>query len=103
MFDSNQMQELAALSRDRYQRAGGGGTHKVYNTAKAFAESRGYKDMTAWQQAVYRNTLAWRDAVVGAKAEYRQDCYLWDRDSVESRCPYVQARKQWGLSDEIPF
>jgi hypothetical protein len=40
-FDSNAMHELAALSRDRYQRAGGGGAHKVYNTAKAYHDARG--------------------------------------------------------------
>jgi hypothetical protein len=102
-FDSNAMQELAALSRDRYQRAGGGGAHRVYASAKAFDDARGYKDMSPWQQLVYRTNLAWRDACAGTQAAFRQDCYLWERDSVETRCSYVQARKQWGLSDEIPF
>lgn len=103
MFDSNQMAELAHLARDRYQRAGCGGAFKVHASSKAYDEARGYREMTLWRQLCYRTTLAWRDAAIGAKAGFRQECYLWDRDSVEARCPYVQARKRWGLSDDIPF
>lgn len=103
MFDSNAMHEMAALARDRYQRSGGGGAHKVHSSSKAHADAHGYQQMTPWRQLVYRTTLAWRDTCIGASAGFRQDCYLWERDSVESRCPYVQARKRWGLPDEIPF
>ncbi len=103
MFNSNQMLELQHVARDRYQRNGGGGAFKVYNTAKAFEESRGYAEMSVWRQLVYRTSLAWRDACHGAKAGFRQDCYQWEQDSVEARCPYVRARKQWGLADDIPF
>lgn len=102
-FDPNAMLELAHLKADRYQRAGGGGTHKVYTSSKAYDEARGYKEMSPWQQLVYRTNLAWRDACIGIKAGFRQDCYQWERDSVEARCPYVRARKQWGLSDDVPF
>lgn len=102
-FDSNQMLELAHLSRDRYQRAGGGGAHKVHNTSKARDEARGYKEMSDWQKLVYRTNLAWRDTVIGAKAGFRQECYLWERDSVEAACPYVQSLKRWGMADDIPF
>ena len=35
-FDHNEMQELAALKRWRYERSGGGGTHQVYTTSKAW-------------------------------------------------------------------
>lgn len=103
MFDPNAMLELAHLKADRYQRAGGGGAFKVYASSKAYDEARGYKEMSPWRQLVYRTNLAWRDACHGAKAGFRQDCYAWERDSVEARCPYVQARKRWGLADDIPF
>ncbi len=103
-FDSNEMRELAHLKAYRYARDGGGGAHKVYTSSKAFDEARGYRDMSDWQKLVYRTNLAWRDTVIGAKAGFRQDCYAWERDSVELRCPYVQARKRFGIvDDEIPF
>jgi len=102
-FDSNAMHELQHLARDRYQRAGGGGAQKVRMTSKAYDDARGYQEMSAWRQLVYRTNLAWRDACLGAKADFRQDCYTWERDSVEARCPLVQAYQRWGFGDDIPF
>lgn len=102
MFDHNAMAERAALKR-----AQGGGRRKdgcnKPVSSKAFDDRQGYREMSPWRQLVYRTSLAWRDAAIGAKAGFRQDCYQWERDSVELRCPYVQARKRWGMSDDIPF
>jgi hypothetical protein len=38
-FDSNHMLELAHIKADRYQRNGGGGVSKVYNSSKAYDEA----------------------------------------------------------------
>lgn len=103
MFDSNAMQELAHLSRQRYERAGGGGTHKVYASSRTYDESHGYKEMSSWDQLVYRTNMLWRSESRSAMSGFRQDCHDWERDSVESRCSYVRARKHWGLADDIPF
>lgn len=103
MFDSNAMLELAHLSRDRYQRAGGGGAQIVRTSSKAYDDAKGYREMTPWQQLLYRTNSLWKMASNDAKLAFRADCYAWERDSVELRCPYVQARKRWGLSDDLPF
>ena len=42
-FDHNEMQALAALKRWRYERSGGGGTHQVYTTSKAWFDAH-WKD-----------------------------------------------------------
>jgi hypothetical protein len=83
MFDSNAMHELAALSRDRYQRAGGGGAFKVYASSKAFDESRGYKEMTVWQRAVYETNQLWKSDSRSAVAGFKWDCHALtlDRDA----------------------
>jgi hypothetical protein len=54
MFDHNAMQELKHLAADRYQRAGGGGAHKVHATNAAFHKSRGYAELSPFRQAAYR-------------------------------------------------
>lgn len=74
MFDSNAMHELQHLARDRYQRNGGGGASKVYATAKAYDESRGYKEMSAWARAVYEATTLWRSDSRSAASGFRWDC-----------------------------
>jgi hypothetical protein len=83
MFDSNQMLELAAISRDRYQRAGGGGAHKVYASSKAFHDARGHKDMSEWNRAVYEAMVRWRDVSRGAVANFKWECHSHslDRDA----------------------
>jgi hypothetical protein len=74
MFDSNQMHELAALSRDRYQRNGGGGVSKVYNSSKAFHDARGIKEMTPFRRAAYEATVLFRQAAKNAASDFRFDC-----------------------------
>ena len=73
MFDSNAMHELAHLKADRYQRAGGGGAHKVYNSSKAFHDSRGYREMSTWRRAVYEATTLWRDRAETIMADFKWD------------------------------
>jgi len=88
MFDSTAMLELAYLSRDRYQRAGGGGAHKVYNSSKAYDESRGYKDMSPWRRKVYETTALWRQAVSQAKSDFKWDCHVLTLDQVNGEIPF---------------
>lgn len=82
-FDSNAMVELAALSRDRYQRAGGGGTHKVYASSRTYDEAHGYKEMGTWARAVYEAGQLWKSESRSAMAGFRWDClsHTLDRDS----------------------
>jgi hypothetical protein len=84
MFDSNAMLELAHLSRDRYQRAGGGGAHKVYNTSKAYDEARGYREMSPFRRAAYEATIRWRQSVATAVSDFRWNVrtYLADIQSL---------------------
>lgn len=83
MFDSNAMQELAHHSRQRYERAGGGGTHKVYTSSRSYDEARGYKEMSAWDQLVYRTNMLWRSESRSAVAGFKWDClsYTMERDA----------------------
>jgi hypothetical protein len=80
MFDSNAMHELQHIARDRYQRAGGGGAHKVYNTSKAYDDARGYKEMTVWQRAVYEANVLWRSDRQSAIAGFKWDCVWFTLD-----------------------
>jgi len=89
MFDSNAMLELAHFSRDRYQRAGGGGATKVYNTAKAYDDARGYREMSPFRRAAYEATIRWRQVVRNAKEDFRCECWI----DVDGRY----------MSDGIPF
>ena len=74
MFDSNAMHELQHLARDRYQRAGCGGSHKVHNTSKAYDEARGYKEMSVCARAVYEASTLWNSDRQSAIAGFRWDC-----------------------------
>jgi hypothetical protein len=65
MFDSNEMQALGAVSRDRYQRNGGGGAHKIYASSKAWWDARGFADLSKLEQDV-----------IAALYRYRQNCRL---------------------------
>ena len=80
MFDSNQMHELAALSRDRYQRAGGGGAHKVYASSKAYHDARGHREMSPWRRAVYEASERWRQASRQALSDFKWDCHVLTLD-----------------------
>jgi hypothetical protein len=73
-FDPNQMHELAALSRDRYQRAGGGGAHKVYNTSKAYWDARGFKELSAFQQARIEARVRFKQLCELQKEHFRMAC-----------------------------
>jgi hypothetical protein len=79
MFDSNAMHELAALSRDRYQRAGGGGASKVYMTGQAYHDARGYKEMSPFQRACIEMLHRFRQTASIAAEQYRLDC-LTDKE-----------------------
>lgn len=87
-FDSNAMLELGHLSRDRYQRNGGGGAFKVYASSKAYDESRGLKEMTVWQRAVYQATTQWRGAAASAVSGFKWDCHALTLDVVNGEIPF---------------
>jgi hypothetical protein len=89
MFDSNAMLELQHVSRDRYQRAGGGGAFKVYNTTKAYYDARGYNDLSPFRRACIEMLHAFRQAAELQREEYKMTCW----------------RKREGFRDdeEIPF
>lgn len=74
-FDSNAMLELAHLKSDRYQRSGGGGAFKVYNTAKAYHDARGLSEMSSWRRAVYEARERWKQAAQHAQESFRLDCW----------------------------
>ena len=74
MFDSNKMLELQHLARTRYERNGGGGAFKVYASAKAYDESRGIKEMSAWARAVYEASQLWKSDSRSAVSGFKWDC-----------------------------
>jgi hypothetical protein len=74
MFDSNAMHELAHLSRDRYQRAGGGGASKVYATAQAYYTARGFKELSPFRQACIEMLHRFRQTAAIQNEQYRLDC-----------------------------
>jgi hypothetical protein len=65
MFDSNEMTALGAVSRDRYQRNGGGGAHKVYASSKAWWDAHGFGELSKVEQEV-----------IAILYRYRQVCRL---------------------------
>jgi hypothetical protein len=79
MFDSNAMHELGALSRDRYQRAGCGGAHKVYTSSKAYYDARGYREMSAWDRLMLDTNTRWQQAKDLATEHFRMECLI-DRE-----------------------
>jgi hypothetical protein len=70
MFDHNQMRELAHIKADRYQRNGGGGGFKVHQTAAAFHKSRGYDQMSSWDQLVYRARVQFKSVCELAQSDF---------------------------------
>ena len=73
-FNSNEMLELKHIAADRYQRAGGGGAFKVYNTSKAYFDARGHNELSTWDRLLVETKYRWRDAVSTAREHYRVDC-----------------------------
>jgi hypothetical protein len=80
MFDHNAMAELAALSRDRYQRNGGGGAHKVYNSSKAYYDAHGHNELSAWDRLVTETKFRWRQAAANAASDFKWDCHVLTLD-----------------------
>ena len=89
MFDSDQMRELAHIKADRYQRAGGGGASKVYNTSKAYFDARGYKDKSPFEQACIEMLHRYRQACEIQRAHYATDC--------------LTSKEGFYYGDSIPF
>jgi hypothetical protein len=85
MFDSNAMQELAHIARDRYQRNGGGGVSKVYNTSKAYHDARGVKEMSPFRRAAYEAAVRFRDVCETARADFRNAGNDYDLALCEKR------------------
>jgi hypothetical protein len=73
-FDSNAMAELRHVSADRYQRNGGGGAFKVYATAQAYYEARGYKELSPFRRACIEMLHRFRQVAELQKENYRIDC-----------------------------
>ena len=88
-FDSNAMQELQHVSRDRYQRAGGGGAFKVYATSKAYFDARGHNDLRPWDKLLVEVKFRWRYAADTAQEHFRLACHL--------------SKEGFYDGDEIPF
>lgn len=82
MFDSNAMADRAALARSR-DGGTGKGKQTVYASSKAYHDSRGYQEMSAWDQLVYRTNQLWRSESRSAVAGFKWDCHVLtlDRDS----------------------
>lgn len=76
MFNSNEMLELAHLKADRYQRAGGGGAHKVYTSSRAYYDARGYREMSPFAQACIEALHRFRQVAAIAAENYRMECLL---------------------------
>lgn len=88
MFDSNAMHELAHLSRQLYERAGGGGAFKVYASSRSYDEARGYKEMSPRRRAMYEAVALWRQARDQAKADFKWDCHLLSLDALNGEIPF---------------
>lgn len=74
MFDSNAMAELAHLSRARYDRNGGGGAFKVYNTSKAYYDARGHNELPTWQRLLVETKQRWEASKTIACEQFRIAC-----------------------------
>jgi hypothetical protein len=74
MFDPSAMAELAHLKADRYQRAGGGGAHKVYNSSQAYWDARGYREMSPFQQACVEMLHRFRQVAALQREHFRIAC-----------------------------
>ncbi len=74
MLDSNAMHELAAISRDRYQRNGGGGAFKVYQTSKAYYDAIGFNELSPFAQACIEMLHRFRQIAAIEKEHFRIAC-----------------------------
>ncbi len=70
------MLELQHISRDRYQRNGGGGCHpdKIYNTSKAYFDAIGHNDKPVWERTLIETKFRWRQTCETAKEHFRIAC-----------------------------
>ena len=89
MFDANAMAELAHLKADRYQRSGGGGAFKVYQSAKTYYEAKGINEMSAWDRLMLETTTRWQQAQALASEQFRIAC--------------LTSQEGFYYGDEIPF
>ena len=76
MFDSNAMAELAHIKRDRYERAGGGGAHRVHNTSKAYFDARGHGGLSTWDRAIIEARFRWEQSAQLARENFRMECLI---------------------------
>ncbi len=74
MFDSNAMLELAHLKADRYQRNGGGGAHKVYNTSRAYYDAIGHNELPSWERLFIETKQRWQTAAAIHREHFRIAC-----------------------------
>lgn len=88
-LDPNAMAELAALKRYRYARDGGGGASVIYDTAKAYWDSRGIKEMSAFQQAR-----------IEARERFRASCQI-QREHFRLAC--LTSKEGFYHGETIPF
>jgi hypothetical protein len=85
MLDHNLMNELRHVAADRYQRAGGGGAHKVYTSAKAYDTARGYDQLSPWRQAVYRARVQFKSVCDRARGDFSFAPVAYDLAREETR------------------
>lgn len=89
MFDSNAMLELKHVKDDRYQRAGGGGAHRIYSTSKAYFDAQGHNELSPWQRAIVETRFRWEQSAAMAKEHFRMAC--------------LTSQEGFYYGDEIPF
>lgn len=88
-FDPNQMAELAHIKADRYQRNGGGGAFKVYQTSKAYFDAIGHKDKSPFERACIEMLFRFRQIAAIQQEHYRMAC--------------LTSKEGFYHGDEIPF
>lgn len=85
MFDHNAMNELKHVAADRYQRNGCGGAHKVHTTSAAYDKARGYAEMSAFRQAVYRARIQYKVQCDNARSDFSFAPVAFDLAKEEKR------------------
>lgn len=73
-FDSNALRELAHVAADRYQRNGGGGGFKVYNTSKAYYDAIGHNELAPWPRLLVETKKRWKQVCEIHKAQFQLAC-----------------------------
>lgn len=88
-FNPNEMAELAHIKADRYQRNGGGGAFKVYQTAKAYFDAIGHNDLPTWERLLIETKYRWQQTCTLAKEHFRMAC--------------LTSKEGFYYGDDIPF